>query len=1618
MSDINLNGPANGGGAATSSGILFQQQLGAHFAAQILSGSRLDARLGLGEASPVWVRFETEAPVDDILVATSADGFIAIQAKTTLSLSDDEKSPFYRTVEQFVRQWLTCRDGNGSLEWNRPLDSDKDRLVLAVSTRAPASIREDLPAALSLFSQRSPGAMNQRQAKAFSIFEHCISAAWGNITSEPQPSHLVSEFCRLVVVLVVDIENMASPAYLQLAQSLARDSDATTVLSIFTEICGRMMSHRGGGDLSIFRNALAGKGIELAAPPRYKNDIARLQQHSQEIADSLNRYEAIESQSGQPVTLRRECQNEVEQAVQSGSLLIIGEPGAGKSGVLNALARSLRERGDDVLELAVDRYSVETLEGLSREIKLEHSLTDVLEAWDGPSQGWLIIDALDATRGGKGEAVFRPLIEQVLAWGGRWKIIASIRSFDLRMGVKLRDLFKGVPPVAERADALFSSVRHIVIPRWSDDEFRQLLEASPSLATALEGASDKLRDLAKVPFNTRLLAELVSQETGVRLTAISSQTELLKLYWQRRVEVHGLNATRNIKTLVDSMIDGRSLSVSSLLTGTDPDILDTLCHEGVLNREQNGRRIQFRHHLLFDYAAAQTSFDPDALIAGRLHFQKEQAQGLMLSPALGFVLQEIWSYDDNHRSFWQAMSYLVNDKDGDPIIRSSAGRIAAEYPIEQDDLLWLAECVAVDDEKIITTLGHICGALAIRFEDERNVALLPWVHLVSALTPQVNKVTETLRFLLHPLIRQVAEPVLRNMLGTTSRAMLSHGLTLSDPQYFVGNAISFVADTIDTDVQASCNLLEQILSPERLQRFGSEEIPTLCHNIEKIGEHAPDFVARIFEFVYSHDIVDDRETNLGESRILPLRSNARQDYELARYSLSEYFPYFIEQYPSQAISAAVSALDGYVARRHPIDAPTEHVTISECNIALKADRSHVWAYNPGSQHAHDGEELVNKLFQRLQVAPDSDVLVLAKLICEKASLAVFWSRLFLAANKRDDGLIDFLWPIAAQEIFIRNEDIRKDAIDIVGKGVTRRSEEEREKLESSAFQYDFSDYLYPEEAKNRLLCRLFNAIGTENLCTQSARDFLRSFSGDVETSSNERLFNVSPVKVTTGIPYDFIDDLDQKEPDNTILIDAVKIAREALRLESNNTLPSGLSLENIFNILEPVHSLLYLENTHNYVRITAEDVIIRACNVIIEQKLLPAADGEQAEELTSHFLKFLDIASHSAGPKLKENTEEEFENSTSWGSPAPRIDAAQIILDIVPLRPDLYGRLKDDIERMLVDPHPAVRFQASIRLLRLWDIDQDRVWHYLNERIEQETNTGVLEHTVAYGIRRLLHVDPSRTFSLIQKLLGRFNDDPERQKRIRKIVSSDLTILWGVHETRDAYDILQSWANVPTIYSDELNQVLFTLREGFVLGLTGQAAPEDIKIRQRALDIAYNIIDAAGIKLEECYRQTNLTDADKENVKRCAEVIDRACSQLRFACEGKHNSDEPPLKHKGLKQFLNETERHLKRIGDCGTPHTIYYLLELLETLVPVSPEKCFDLLANALYHSRKLGFQNEKLGMDQLVKMMGIFLADYKIIFDDQNRRTRLINSLDIFMEAGWPAARRLLYRLPELIQ
>jgi hypothetical protein len=621
------------GGAAAAGGIGFQAQLGALFGLQLLAQTPVDYVMELGAAVPVWIRFETEAPVDDILVATSEGGFIAVQAKTTVNLSSGTDGGLAKTVQQFVRHWLVCRDGRGEQLWDRHLDPNKDRLVLVVGPTAPASIRVDLPAALRSHLQPSPSALTQDQQRALTVFETCMREAWSNTTAEPWNPIVLRSVAQLVRVMTFDPAGAYASVMEGLAARATVTNQARPLISALTQICQRWMTERSGGDLSQVRQAVMHAQVLLSAPPRFEDDIRKLKEHSAQIATDLRPYEQIERTKG-AIQITRECQAAAFAAAQEGSLLLIGEPGAGKSAVINALARELRNHGD-VVELAVDRYSVQDLVGLKSELDLEHDLVKVLEAWDGQSSGWLVIDALDATRGGQGEGAFRTLIERVLALKGRWKVVASIRTFDLRMGVRFRELFAGSPANPAYLDAAFPTVRHLLVPPWSEVEFDQILSQAPELRTALDGAPAKLRQLALVPFNTRLIGELL--RSGMEAEAfreLANQAGLLRLYWENRVTPLGSRADACLRLVVQAMVECRALRAQThVIAAKAPDALDALLLQGVLAKVENERFIQFRHHLLFDYAASRLLMDVDGIVSGEVQYLKAQTIGLMLAPA-------------------------------------------------------------------------------------------------------------------------------------------------------------------------------------------------------------------------------------------------------------------------------------------------------------------------------------------------------------------------------------------------------------------------------------------------------------------------------------------------------------------------------------------------------------------------------------------------------------------------------------------------------------------------------------------------------------------------------------------------------------------------------------------------------------------------------------------------------------------------------------------------------------------------------------------------------------------------------------------------------------------------
>ncbi|ACI58859.1 conserved hypothetical protein (plasmid) [Rhizobium leguminosarum bv. trifolii WSM2304] len=1608
-----------GAGAATSAGILFQKQIGAIIGAWLVAEQPFDQRLDLGAAKPVWLRFETEAPVDDILVGTSTGGFVAVQAKTTASLSREIGSPFGKTVSQFVRHWLACREGDGSLRWNRPLDARVDRLVLAVGPQAPVMIREVLPAALRLKAQPGGGELNDAQRRAFADFEACVEQAWSQATALPYEPATARDLAALISVVAFDPVGLARQAVVaSLVGMVASPADAAAVLSALEALCGELMAQRGGVDLATVRRKLMGRGISLRPPPDFRRDIERLMAHSTATAATLERFEVIEVVEGDRVTIGRECQDAVRGAAIKGDLLIVGEPGAGKSGVLNALARDLRLEGRDVVELAVDRYSVDTLEGLRQELGLTHGVVETLKAWDDTEPAWLIIDALDATRGGRGEGVFRTLIEQVMASGGRWNVIASIRTFDLRMGQQFRTLFKGTPPVEGMMEPGFPAVRHVRVPSWTQSEFAQLLARAPVLAAALANAPRALQDLAAIPFNTRLVSDLVKDGVITSdFSHIATQSELLQLYWEHRVERYAAPARACILRIVTAMVEARALRASfAVAAQSDASALDDLEREGVLISVDNRRWIQFRHHLLFDFAAARIMLDPEELIQGDLRFGKAEARGLMLAPALSFVLREIWMREPDRAEFWTAAGHILSDRDGDPVIRSATGRICAEYPLAVSDMKVLAGRIVAGDEEAAQAFVHSCGALVTRLEDFPETSLTPWVGLVLEIAPNVAPVAGTLRFLLFRIVESVEDAAQRKNLGIAARALLEYSLGLEQPRNAVSAAVDLVAETYGTDVMASRTLLAKILTPERLTLHAAEEVPALCRKIEQIGTLDPAFTELIYQKTYGFDVIGDQETMMGDSQIMPFRSNSRQDYAMARYSLSEFFETFLELHPSHAVSAVVQATEAYVVREHSrIDKMLNtELEVAGRRIRLREDWSHIWAHDPDKSYGHDAESLVKKLLNHLRCTETDAAVRIAERLIQTASLAIFWSRLFLVATEREDSLAGILLPIAMQEDFLTLPDTRKDAVGVVAKGYPGLEEAVRSDFEEAVGRFDFSRYQRPDEARASFERRLFGAIGPTNLATERARR-IAGEQGDIEDVQNDRLFTVRAT-MEPPEPYYWIQGLDQNSPANRKLIGAIEEAKQALGTEGDAL--GAVGLEAALDAMKELAALIDRDKQNPHLVIYAEGQISQALIRLVERKILPSPEDDAA---TTRFLEMFSIAEASAGPRVEEDTETDFERGASWGSPAPRVDAAQMALDIVLQRPDLYPDLEPAIDLLLNDRHPAVRLQALLRIVRIWHLDRNGFWRRLSARLSGEGNQSVIDHVSAAVLGRVVHEEPEKVETLALALLERFNGEPARQARMRDTVSDLLAILWVTHERRASLEVVASWIAEPAAHSAEILKILRTLRGALIAGLKDQAVLEERGLRHRSQKIASEVVLTANRVLKAYYENDRSAPEQSEKARDCALLLDAVCMELFFAAGAGRDTGvaEGSLRGDAMATFFDEVSPTLQALGDFATPQTVYYLIQLLEFLLPANPARTFDLTVHALRSGgRRTGYQFESLGADLLVRLVGVFLADHKELFDDDARRAALIDCLEIFMEAGWPAARRLLYRLPELIQ
>lgn len=1615
---------ATGGGNATASGVNFQQSLGALFGLWMLTEAQVDQRLQLGAAKVIVIRMETEAPLDDALALTSDGGVIAAQAKNSLSLSSGLTSEFGKTVDQIVRQWRLSREGAGEYGWNRPLDPAKDRLTIVVGRDSLATIRVHLAQGLEARRQPGKAILTTPETKALKQFDTCVRLAWAAATTDPFTEDILHAISRVTFVLTIDPAGADRAAWIaSLGAALIDAADAPSVLNLLERIAGDLMSARGGRTLPALRGDLFGRGARLSARPDYRGDIATLAAYSRQTEQTLCGLEVVEAEAGVPVGITRHCQAAVNAAAFGGNLLLIGEPGAGKSAVINTFGRALRANGHDVVEMAVDRFSVESLEGLSRTLGLRHDLPAVLGAWDGPDPSFLLIDALDASRGGPGEAAFKRLIESVIELGGRWRVIASIRTFDLRLGQSFRALFKGTPPDKALEGEGFAAVRHIQIPPWSPTEFDELLSLSPRLAEVLKHSPPKLRELAMVPFNTRLLADLVARgAVSHDFSAVDSRIALLNLYWEWRVERHGAAAEVCLGVVVGEMVTNRALRALRVkVAAANPAILDTLTAEGVLVPADPQRSsIQFRHHLLFDYVASRVFLDADAIVIGAASFPKAQGLGLVLAPAMGFLLQSLWSEGAAHDRFWTAVSQLLGAADCDPVIRSVAARMAAELPVTAADVEVFAAEINGGNVAGRAALPHVAGAVAVRLEDDPATALAPWVNLELQLSARPAAVASVLRMLGFMLIDRVKDPALRADLGLAVRALLRHGYGLEESRSIATPAIGFVADTIATDREASIALLRETLTDARFDRFGTEELPALAHKISAVAPAASAFAADVYDGVFARQITDDRQTSMGSGRILNLTSNARQDFESARWSLKEYFPKFLAASPVEATRALLAAMTGYLLREHPIPEglAERRMVVRNVEVRLQPDHSHIWAHEAHPQHAHDADALLSQFESFLETGDEDEVMAAAGYAVQHATLAVVWSRLFMAAAARGGSLGELLVRHAAQPGFVIEPDTRKDAIDLVAAQYLALDEAERTALETQVLNHRFDEFAHPGRAKEALLRNLFSAIGAEDLATERARDVLAQ--APAEDRVNPRLFQISSGLIEPD-NYHWMNKDVRATPEVGEMIDELERVRDLLHLEIEDQ-QAPESLDGAIAALTALKSKIDAGTVPDPTLVQrAGGTFAQGVHKLVKSSHVGPATLAETVEL---ILGWIEGACSFTGPPVDHDTERQFEQSLSWGSPSARLEGAEAALDLCLKRPETYARLGPLIDRMLEDPHPAVRMRAALHLIRIWELDREGFWARARRVIEGEENRGVLDCFITKTMGTLVwHGAEREVANLVLPLNQRLPANEPRNATIRTHLVQMTVQFWLRFKFEDAADQVRAWVSASLDNVGEVRQAIQWLRNAFTAGLRGQSDAERPEDRRIAMDLLTETTRQAADEIAGYTDRAKHTEAETARARSAVQILDTASQQLYFNSgafrDGNDQDKRPAMTVESGAIFLHEVTPILRRIGEHGGPHTVYHLIRLLEYLVESDPAGAFDLIAFAILKGgQQSGYQFEPLAADLMVKLVGRYLADHKAVFNDSKRRSALVDTLETFVAAGWPSVRRLFYRLPELLQ
>ncbi|PEJ62409.1 hypothetical protein CN906_20635 [Bacillus toyonensis] len=1379
--------------------------------------------------------------------------------------------------------------------------------------------------------------------------------------------------------------------------------------------------------------------LELGEYPKYHKDIARLKEDTRIKLE--NSFEISSLKIGQEkVKIEREVVKVLHKEVEQGSIVVIGEPGSGKSGALVDLANVLVEEKRDVLFLPVDHLNAEGTGALKSDLGIEHDLVEVLDNWLNKRAGVLIIDALDAARTEKSSEILNRIISRVEKPNSRWKVIASIRKFDLRHNYNLRGLFNG-PVIKKYQDQEFQDVRHIHIPNFDNDEILQVSSAVPDIAKLFEQANEMLIHMLSNPFNLKIMGELIGN--GVKnsdLTPIRTQNELMDRYWSYRVI--GNDRQRDgreylLNKIVKKMVDTRKLRVnrSDIVEGNLSDILHGLLSANVLLELQHSQEfkpdglvLSFGHNIIFDYAVERF------LLRGK---QNEIIDLLVNEPDLILVIRpsfvhhftHIWLSNESRVSFWKLAFQIIEKKEVHEIAKIIAPLVAVQlgYEISEFNPLLMELTNQEEAYRRIaeSTMIHIVGGLLTmnseKFLEVQSLEL--WSLFLEAISQNLtNTNVYSFSVLLNKLCNEwkaLSINQLKNV-GLAARRLLIYVFDNdSDNDQLLRISIAGVCRTFSTSSKQSEVLLKKFISFERITEKGYKELPLLVKELPFIFLDAPTFVKEVYCSAFEHKENSKEITKLGTEQILSLQSNRQQDYEMCLFNLGEIYPEFLKCSPFEATITLIRVLEIYVSANHPSYRIYEDTFMFNGTIGnFKSDNSNLW---DGELYSYKDALKMLNAFQKYMISIGKDknkselYRELVGIILANNKLAVIWRRLIICGKLCPETLGVEIQPLALALPILNSEETYKVIGEYLAVMFPILSLDSKEKIEGTILSISS---LLPEEKKeisDIKTRRLLKYLPEKLLVTDNAKKLRESLRDEEKRSADVKLLGKveEDCEVTNQLEVYGIFLTQTEEKDiNNIRIPIEKFIKrhrdlEPSRQQVNAILPVLLELKGNLEKTkkESVDSTFYdlcWDNLteafsiiiSNHKVIEREDTISLGKDVILKSALLE-------------------------NPLLNVAREKEFEKSISWGLPAPRIRAAEGIVNLISHKEFMDNNVESTIRNLCVDPVSAVRYNIVGKLNYLLENFEELMWELIEESTVQEKNFSVLYILIRCTFQSLLKRNRDRVAKLTHHIYLRVQEEENAQDIRKACMDIFLELfLWEKHIYSRSV-ILEIVEN-PLEKSIEITHLTFIVRNFLTIGSIHESNSIHEYVRKQSWEIINQITCNSLIIKEDLInifeQKGELTSTEQEQLNLLTKIGNSICMNIYFASGADEKSRISILVKK---RFLQESIILLELLADFSHPKVIHYILKTSEFLIPLDPPLIFECISKVVRVAQNGGYQFESLGVQLVVKLVERYLAEFPSAFSEGDKnRQNLLSILEIFVQAGWPDARKLTYKLDELFR